>query len=143
MKTLLIAMCLMFFVPVANADAGPDAGVSAPDPVADAEGDVVGTVGKLLQSAKEGNWRMFFAFLIVVMMVALKYIKTTFGTDWGKRYGAVWLMLITFGTGLSAALITGTPVTFQALLAIVSTAFMACGGYTWFRDVFGKQPDAK
>lgn len=119
---------------VMAADAGPEA--AQPDPVADAEEDPFSVLGKLVKSAKEGNWRLVASLVLALMMVGLAKARDKVKWFSGDRGGAVLVMLLALGGALASALASDMALNFQLFLGAAGIAWASVGGYTWFKKLF-------
>lgn len=108
----------------------------ASTPMDKAEEDPLGTASQMVKDIRSGNWRMVAASALALLMLLLMRFRDKikwFGTD---RGAASLVMLLSLGGGFSTSLAAGLPIDFSLVASIVGTAWMAAGGYHWFRSMF-------
>lgn len=111
------------------AEAG--AGSKDPGPVEAAEGDPLGSLGKLLEAIRSGHWRMAAALFLSLLMLGWNRARKEVG--WlkermsGDRAGAISVLAIAVVGGLITALASSSPLDYKLLLGSVWTAVDAAG----------------
>lgn len=127
--------------PVATAPVAPAAvALPAPD-------DIVGIVGKVVQSAKEGNWKLVTALLLTLAMAALNRVRGKVKFLSGDRGGAIAVMALGFLGAIATALAADMAFDLKLMWGAFSTSLLAAGGYNWFKRLVwpedrGEKPPA-
>lgn len=145
---LLTAMLLMLAAPAmaqmaeAPVDAGVfDAGPAEPgtDPGFSLDPDEpIDALGKVVESARTGNWRLVAAGALVLVMFALRRARDHVKWFAGDRGGAVLVGLLGLAGAFSAALATAAPIGWDLALGALGVTFTAVGGWTWCKRLLGK-----
>lgn len=107
-----------------------------------ATADPFDVVGKIVEAASSGNWRLVAAFALVLVMMVVGKFRAKLAVFRGDRGGALLVMTLALGGGLSTALMTDKPINANFVLGVVGTAFTAVGGFTWVKRLM-KPADKK
>ncbi len=134
---------------VAIGDAAPENDVEADEPAAPAspvaivEADPIGAVKVVLDSAREGNWKLVTAFVLALLMSLLGKFRDKVKWFKGDRGGAVLVMVLGIAGGISTALAVGAKFDLALLTGAFSTALLAAGGYSWFKKLIWPSDQGK
>lgn len=141
-KLLMFLGLMMVFSAVSHAqptDAAP-AAVSAPaasgapaTAPAEPERDTASTADQVVRDVRAGNWRYALAGLLFLAMAGLSKVRDKVKWFKGDRGGAVLVMLLALGGALSTSLFSTEPLTPKLFIGAVGVAWMAVGGFTWFK----------
>lgn len=95
--------------------------------------DVSDVLPKIVDAATSGNWRLVAALALVIAMAVLGKLRSKIPFLAGDRGGAILVMVLALGGGLSTALMSDVPINANLFLGVVGTAFTAVGGFTWVK----------
>lgn len=111
-----------------------------PSPIADSEGDLIGTI---ITSIQSGNYRLLVAAVLSLLMLLAKRFKVReLSIFAGDRGGAILVMLMALAGAFATILATPVQLSLNTILSAVSIAFTAVGGFTWIKRVISPQPSA-
>lgn len=97
------------------------------------EGDPFEVLGKIVEAAGSGNWRLVAAFALVLVMMVVGKFRDRLAIFRGDRGGALLVMVLALGGAVSTALMTDKPLDVSLFLGAVGTAFTAVGGFQWVK----------
>jgi len=132
------------YAPASSTVIAPEAApVAPPAPVLPAGDDVVGIIAKVVQSAKEGNWKLVTALLLMLAMAALNRVRGKVKFLTGDRGGAISVMALSFLGALATALAAEMAFDLKLVWGAFTTALIAAGGYNWFKRVVWPEDQGK